>query len=81
MIENEQKMKWGDAKMAAKLATEIDCPVLADRIVKLEAGFATIMQAYDDPNGDLRHTVAAAIWALFPPPNDEMRDAKGETKP
>ena len=66
--------------MAAKLATEIDCPVLADRIVKLEAGFATIMQAYDDPNGDLRHTVAAAIWALFPPPNDKTVPTEGGEK-
>jgi len=69
MTENEHRMHWGDNKVAAQLAATIDCPVLADRIVKLEAGFATIMQAYDDPKGDLRHTVAAAIWALFPPPN------------
>lgn len=80
MTENEQKMRWGDKGMAAKLANEIDCLVLADRIVKLEAGLATIMQAYDDPKGNLRHTVAAAIWALFPPPNAQDQTREPKTK-
>jgi len=75
MTENEQKMHWGSKDIAAKLAAEIDCAVLADRVVKLEAGFATIMQAYDDPKGDLRHTVAAAIWTLFPQQNDQRQEA------
>jgi hypothetical protein len=66
---SEQLMNNGSRELALKLAAVSTPEDMADRIVKLEAGFATIMQAYDDPGGDLRHTVAAAIWALFPPRN------------
>ena len=72
MTEHEHLMNNGSPELAQELAASVTPEDLAQRVIRLEAGFALIMQAYDDLNGDLRRAVASTVWALFPAPKSQL---------